>query len=94
MIKKLKNVFLSQHILIQMLIICVFLITTTQLINVTTSWMNKSNTLMFNLGLISTLILVFITFSLGIFVSTIIAKYIINNKNKQKQTKTNKNKRA
>ena len=60
MFNKLKNKFLQIDFGLQMIIICISIIISNQLLSLSTSLMNKPNTLMFNIGVFSTLILIII----------------------------------
>jgi hypothetical protein len=60
MFNKLKNKFLQIDFGLQMIIICISIIISNQLLSLSTSLMNKPSTLMFNIGVFSTLILVII----------------------------------
>lgn len=60
MFNKLKNKFLQIDFGLQMIIVCISIIISNQLLSLSTSLMNKPNTLMFNIGVFSTLILVII----------------------------------
>lgn len=58
MFNKLKNKFLQIDFGLQMIIVCISIIISNQLLSLSTSLMNKPSTLMFNIGVFSTLILV------------------------------------
>lgn len=60
MFNKLKNKFLQIDFGLQMIIVCISIIISNQLLSLSTSLMNKPSTLMFNIGVFSTLILVII----------------------------------
>lgn len=76
MFNKLKNKFLQIDFGLQMIIVCISIIISNQLLSLSTSLMNKPSTLMFNIGVFSTLILVILQIAFLILGAISVRNYI------------------